>query len=265
MNNRHYRFVDKYSTDHDDLVPDKFKLHSHPHYEIYLFLKGDSKYVIEDKVYSANPLDLFIIRKHEFHQAVHNSYAPYHRIYMHISADFFKENNCPSYENIFLTEAKIAGNKIPASVVRSSGLYDVIMKYKKYSNNYQDKDIPVLKSLIVEILHLLNQTTTRTTSNYTNPVIHSVITYLNEHFTENITLDMLENTFFVSKYYLCRIFNEATGLTIHDYITKKRLAKAVDLKNEGVAMGDIAWKCGFGCYSSFSRAYHKEFGQSPKK
>ena len=230
-----------------------------------MFLEGDSKYIIEDKAYSLNSMDMFIIRKHELHQVTHNSCAPYHRIYMHIDSDFFKENDCALYENIFLTDSKIAGNKISAKYVRSSGLYDVIMKYKKYSENYKNIDLPVLKSLIIEILHLLNQATTHSTSNYSNPVLHPIITYLNEHFTENITLDTLEEKFFVSKYYLCRIFNEATGLTIHDYITKKRLAKAMDLKAEGYSLGDIAWKCGFGCYSSFSRAYHKEYGVSPKK
>ena len=40
-----------------------YQLHRHEEYEIYMFLEGDSKYVVEDKTYPLKPDDIIIIKK----------------------------------------------------------------------------------------------------------------------------------------------------------------------------------------------------------
>ena len=72
-----------------------FYLHAHGEYEMFLFLEGDSKYVVEEKNYDLNPGDIIIIRRHEMHRIYHNSSKKYHRIVFMIYRDFFQEINCP--------------------------------------------------------------------------------------------------------------------------------------------------------------------------
>lgn len=263
MNQNHFKFRDNF-TPCGEVNQSKFFLHSHDHYEIYMFYEGEANFIIEEKSYPLEPYDMFIIRKNEFHQVLHHSPVAYHRIYMWIDSAFFEENKCQVYEKPFLSTPDNTGNRIPGSIVRSSGLYDAISRYKKYSDDYRNKDLPVLRSILVEILHLLNQVQIQTTTNYSNKAIQPIITYLNNHYTENITLDMLQDKFFISKYHLCRIFREATGLSIFEYVRKKKLALARDFKNSGMNLIDVANKSGFSDYSSFYRAYQKEFGCSPK-
>ena len=62
-----------------------FQLHNHNDYEILFFLEGDAKYVVEDKMYTLEPGDLIIIRKHEFHRIYHNSPTPYRRAVLMVS------------------------------------------------------------------------------------------------------------------------------------------------------------------------------------
>ena len=50
-----------------------FQLHNHDSYEIYMFLEGDAKYIVEGNTYSLEPCDMIIIRKHEMHRVFHNS------------------------------------------------------------------------------------------------------------------------------------------------------------------------------------------------
>ena len=88
---------------------------------------------------------------------------------------------------------------------------------------------------------------------------------LNNHYTEDITLDLLHEKFFISKYHLCRAFHKATGLTIHEYIRRKRVTKVRELCAEGMSIGDAAAQAGFNDYSSFYRAYQKEYGTSPRE
>ena len=75
---------------------------------------------------------------------------------------------------------------------------------------------------------------------------------------------MLAEKFYISKYYLCRAFHKATGLTVHDYIRLKRLNLARELKAEGKSISEAAMMAGFTDYSSFYRAYLKEYGVSPR-
>lgn len=150
--------------------------------------------------------------------------------------------------------------------MRSSGLYDAFLRYKKYSEDYTlSPSLPVLKSIIVEILYLINKTTGFSASDLTNSPIKPVLLYLNNNYAEDITLDMLEEKFYLSKYYLCRTFHKATGLTIHEYIRRKRLTRVRELRSEGLSIGEAATQSGFRSYSSFYRAYLNEFGTPPRK
>lgn len=243
-----------------------FQLHNHNDYEILLFLEGDAKYVVEDKMYTLEPGDLILIRKHELHRIYHNSSAPYRRVVFMISPAFFQENGCTEYETQFLDFSMETGNKIAADLVRSSGLYDAFLRYKKYSEGFRlPADSPVLKAIIIEILYLINQTSHFSASDTSVSPVRSVILYLSSNYDTSVTLDFLQEKFFISKYYLCREFHKATGLTVHEYIRRKRLTKVRELRSQGMRICDAAMEAGFHDYSSFYRAYQKEYGIPPRK
>ena len=242
-----------------------FYLHCHDAYEILLFESGDSKFVIEDKAYTLAPGDIIIARKHEMHRIYHNSPARYQRFVLMVAPEFFQVHNCAEYEAQFLRSSADIDNKISAELVRSSGLYDAFFRYKRFSEDFsQSYDSPVLIATIIEILYLINNTTRFSTADYTNGPVKAIIQYLNNTYTEDITLDMLAEKFYISKYYPCRAFHKATGLTVHDYIRLKRLNLARELKAEGKSISEAAMMAGFTDYSSFYRAYLKEYGVSPR-
>ena len=242
-----------------------FFLHCHDEYEIMFFESGDSKFVIEDKTYSLAPGDIIIARKHEMHRIYHNSPTRYQRFVLMVAPEFFQQHNCTAYEAQFLRSSEEIDNKISAELVRSSGLYDAFFRYMRFSENFsEDPNSPILVATIIEILYLINKTTRFSTADYTCGPIKSILQYLNNTYTEDITLDMLAEKFFISKYYLCRAFHKATGLTVHDYIRLKRLTLARELKTEGKSISEAAMMAGFTDYSSFYRAYIKEYGVSPR-
>lgn len=241
-----------------------FHLHSHLEHEILIFLEGDSKYVVEEKNYDLEPDDIIIIRKHEMHRIYHNSEKDYARIVIMVSPEFFQRYNCKEYEQVFLETNKKRGNRISAELVHSSGLYDAISRLKKYSDNFSAMHNPIADSIMVEIMYLINKISMFEKADTTNKTIKNVITYINNHFTEEITLDILCGNFFISKYHLCHIFKEATGLTVQEYVRQKRLTLVDELKKEGKTLTEAALTAGFGDYSSFYRAYIKRYKTSPK-
>ena len=240
-------------------------LHCHDEYEILLYEEGDSSFIIEDKMYTLTPGDIIISRKHEMHRIMHGKPTVYRRFILMVDPEFFQMHNCTEYEDRFLRNPANTDNKISAKLVRSSGLYDAFEKYKKYSKNFtEDPNSPILTAILIEILYLIHKISRFSTSDQTHWPIRSIIQYLNNSYTENITLDMLSQKFFISKYYLCRIFHQTTGLTIHDYIRLKRLTLVRELNAKGKNLGEAAIAAGFTDYSSFYRAYKKEYGVSPR-
>lgn len=241
-----------------------FRLHNHNEYEIYMFLEGNTRYVVEDKSYDLSPDDIIIIRKHEMHRAIHDSSKLYRNIVLMISHNFFEENNCPEYENAFINKTDKIGNKINAELVHSSGLYDAIMRLKKYSNDFSNNNTTIFNSIMIEIIYLINLISSFEYVDSSNATIKKTINYLNNHFTEEVTLDALCKKLLVSKYHLCHIFKQATGLTIQQYIKQKRLTLASELYEKGHSLSEAAFAAGFHDYSSFYRAYVDKYKRSPK-
>lgn len=244
---------------------DTFYLHSHDCCEIYMFLEGDSKYVVEEKNYSLEPYDMIIIRKHEMHRVYHYAPSRYRRYVLWVSHEFFEKNNCTDYEKPFTDFSVRRGNKIPGDIVRSSGLYNAFMRLEKYTDGFSETNTAIEKAIITEILYLINTIHVFSGADKLQSPIKKVITYINNHYTESVSLSALEKRFFISKYHLCRLFKEATGLTVHKYITDKRLNYACELKSSGLTLSDAAMRAGFANYSAFYRAYIQKFGTSPKE
>ncbi len=240
-----------------------FQLHSHNNYEIYMFLEGEAEYIVEEKVYALAPGDIIIIKKHEMHRVHLLDNKQYHRIVFMLYPDFFIQDGFGDLENIFLATTSKSGNKISAKTAKSIGLYDAIMRFKKYTDDFSSPYTIVTKSVLVEILYLLNRFSNLENTDTINQSVANVIHYLNNHFTDSITLDVLCEKFFVSKYYLCHIFKQATGITVQQYVREKRLVKALELKNSGMSLTEAAIQSGFDNYSSFFRAFTKRYQSNP--
>ena len=98
-----------------------------------------------------------------------------------------------------------------------------------------------------------------------NDKINQIISYINENLSEELSLDQLADRFYISKYYLSRQFKQFTGLSLYQYIMKKRLISARNMLRAGSPVMDACLYCGFGDYSNFLKAFKREFGQNPSK
>lgn len=96
-------------------------------------------------------------------------------------------------------------------------------------------------------------------------LLDDLFIYINTHITEEITLERLEQTFYVSKYHISREFKRQTGTTIHQYIIKMKLDLCKRLIEEGKPINEVYKLCGFGGYNHLFRAFKKEYGMTPKE
>ena len=89
--------------------------------------------------------------------------------------------------------------------------------------------------------------------------------YITAHLTEKLTIPSIARACFLSPDYIMHLFKEETGLSIGQYITTKRLQKARHLMQEGRALTEICYDCGFTNYSTFYRAWKNHYHTSPKE
>lgn len=91
--------------------------------------------------------------------------------------------------------------------------------------------------------------------------LKSILHYLDEHYTEHISLDLLSEQFFISKYYLSREFKKEYGITIIQYILAKKITNAKELlRYSSASIEEIAALCGIDDASYFNKVFRKMEG-----
>ncbi|WP_270165269.1 response regulator transcription factor [Paenibacillus sp. SYP-B4298] len=87
---------------------------------------------------------------------------------------------------------------------------------------------------------------------------------LDERWAENMKLDALAKTFFVSKEYLSKAFKQEYGVNLTDYLTRLKMEHARRLlTEEGLSIRSVAELCGYEELGYFYRVFKKHYGQSP--
>lgn len=95
-------------------------------------------------------------------------------------------------------------------------------------------------------------------------IAEEIITYINEHFAENINVTELAARAGLSHFHFIRTFKKETGFTPHEYILNTRMATAQYLlKNTKLSIKDVCYNTGFSCESVFCSAFKQRFGMTP--
>lgn len=97
-------------------------------------------------------------------------------------------------------------------------------------------------------------------------MVKHAIRYLQEHFTEELTVDQISEAVGFSKYYFCRGFKEVTGRTVMDYLNAIRTSHARHLLISGhFNVSESAQRSGFTNLSYFTRVYKRYMGRLPSQ
>ncbi len=248
-----------------DLHPRKedFCLHTHEYCEIYCFLGGKGKFMVEGSTYPLNKGDILLMQPGEAHYIDIDLSVPYTRLAVHFYADLFDNfDNKRELLRPFIDRGRGKLNFYNSTDFLTEN-------YRLYLNNICCPAENRRLNTITNLLPLLNELATaydnkdKTVSE--DPLIQKIITYINNNLTEYISLDEICRNFFISKAQLCRLFKASTGSTVWEYVTAKRLIMAQTRLRAGELPTRIFSECGFSDYTAFYRAYKKRFGNSPNK
>ena len=97
-------------------------------------------------------------------------------------------------------------------------------------------------------------------------LIQQAICYMEEHICENISYAEIAKSVHMSSYNFHRTFSFIVGMTANEYIRKRRLTLAAqELQTTDISVTDVAYKYGYESPESFSKAFSRFHGSTPKQ
>ncbi len=249
-----------------DTVPDPaaFPPHTHTEMELLYFISGRANCLVEGHIYTLQPGDLLIMRTGETHSMQPATDVPYERVAIHFSTQLLMPELQKTLLPPFTDRALGTGNLYTAGELPG----DFIKQCMQLLFEHAPDDGP--QRVIVYLLPLLQQITDAWQKREGNQppvpeqqISAQLVTYINLHLSELSSLQQLEQRFFLSQSQISRIFRRTTGTSVWEYVQIKRLFAARELLYQGVSPGQAATSSGYREYSTFFRAYKKQFGHSP--
>lgn len=96
-------------------------------------------------------------------------------------------------------------------------------------------------------------------------LLNAVLGYIEMHLGEKITLEDTAKHFYVSVSTITQLFRQKMGTSFYHCVTQRRLIAAKALISEGKILEEVSRAVGFTDYSSFYRAFKKEYGITPRQ
>ena len=256
-----------------DGYPSEVAMHHHDFYEMYLFLSGNVDYIIESRRYRVMRGDILLISPNELHQPLFTGEHPeYERIVLWIDKAYLKQYTIfgADLSLCFDRAAREHANLVQTEPGEWRLLLTLLQQCIAEGESSAFGSAMAADTLMIQSLVMLNRMAQRggrqaELRDRSDTVVGNVLAFINEHYSEDLSLDLLANKFFISKYHLSREFNRLVGTSVYRYIIQKRLVVAKQLLGEGVPSSEVYQHCGFGDYSNFYRAFRAEYQISPKE
>ena len=241
----------------------KTEYHYHEFCKVLVLLSGTGDYWIEGQRYALQPGDLVFVGSGCVHKPEFAPGSPYERIIIYISPDFLRRQ---STEDCNLLDGFPDGH---GHILR--GEPELLSRAQELEKELSGNGLGrVLLSNSLLIRLLVEAQRSFVQGNLPSPItaptdsrIPRVLKYIDDHLSEDLSIDVLAEQCFLSKYHMMRLFREATGFSIYSYIIQRRLLLARELMAQGYSATESCFRCGFGSYSSFTRTYGKFFGTTP--
>lgn len=245
--------------------------HFHTFYELCVMLEPNTKHFLEGKLYSLQQFDIIGLRPNVLHMTQYPEGDPCKRLIIQFSLPPRVNGLGNEYEQLL----SIFHQEIPIFRFEPELQQKIYRKLNDIFLLAQKKD-PMRNLIIhlkfIEFLTLLylnqqhNLYTNGAEMTPTEKKMYAVASYIHTHYTEELSLEMLAQKFFISSCYLSHQFKDVTGFTLTDYIqmTKVRNVQAM-LINTSIPITEAALNCGFNSFSQFNRVFRKHIGMSPSQ
>ena len=237
--------------------------HLHQHIEIVYMRSGSARTSVDLDEYVLEEDDLFITFPNQVHCYMKDDAQKIPDrsfVFMIVSPNFI-----PYFTDMY--KGKLPSSAVIKNVSKDPKLSSII---KLISDEHAENSSPnttVIKGLLYALLgefvaqnHLIDQPSSE------KAPIKAIVKYCSENYKRELTLDILEEELFLSKYYISHILHDKLKMGFFDYINYLRVSEACNLlSNTNMPIAAVGEAVGFKSPRTFNRAFCKVHGISPRK
>ena len=131
---------------------------------------------------------------------------------------------------------------------------------------YEEKERDRLKRKIEEVAVFLKSKHQEADTGYRQKIVEEVKSFIQENYSHQIRLKEVARIYLLSPNYLCSLFREEAGLTLHQYLFKIRMEKAKYLLEQSdSSIKQITFEVGYEDPNYFSRTFKENIGFCPTR
>lgn len=253
-----------------DKNPAEYK--SHDYLEVAYVFSGEGKYRIEDRIYTVQEGDLVIINPGVRHQALCCPEVEMPSTEFFVGFSDIRITGCPDNflplpggQHVLHTSGelrqrllKICSAMEAENAVRRQGRYFMLKSYL----------IQILLLVIREQCEPMERPKGCDFESANKKyVVEQILNYVEEHYSEKISLDQIAENMYLSPFYVSRIFKSETGNAPIRHLINIRLEKAKELLEGGYegSIQEVAAQVGYDDAYHFSKLFKKRYGVSPSQ
>jgi len=250
-------------------------MHYHNFYEIIYVLEGEYSSLLGNQTYHMKAGDFLLIDcniMHKYHP-VENKHDSSKRIILWITKNMLEKLSdgemdltaCFSDSTSCAYHFPIYYEEMLRGYLLKLALSDILDMEASGAKEVMDRGYLTLFFVYLNLLCVRKEYLFSEEKTITHPLVEEISQYIDAHISESISVEDLARSVHMSKYHFLRKFKDITGVTVHTFITNKRLIKASELLKNGQNITQAYQTCGFSDYSVFLRNFKKTFGVSPGK
>lgn len=255
----------------DKCYEDNTPMHYHENfYEIYFFQEGCVTYHIDMNQYRLEPGDMLLIPPGVMHWPfIHDSGRPYKRMFIWINQEYLKSigtqdsdlTKCFYFDNHGYVLRLDQDELLNISLQISQLLTLKVMH--RFGDDLRRRALMTL--LMLEVNRIcLNPDTQRLPFKAPSQRIQTIVGFIDGNLiNQDLSIEAISRAMYLSKSTIAKTFYGQTGITLHKYITKVRMNRAYQMLQRGMSANAAGQALGYKDYSSFYRAFLKEYGSSP--
>ncbi len=259
---------------------DVIDMHTHEFIEIAYVQSGHGWHVLGETVTRCAPGSIYVIDHREAHMFMSDDSSPL-TIYNLIFCSGFlgihpsDGQNLSNIHHHFLLKAFRYSNLTHSAFVKFekeevpviSGLFERMMdEYARHESGFEELIRAWTLELLVYIFRKLNRSETDFTSLPQNKSdsFECVYQYIQEHYTESISLKNLAQLAYLSPKYFSRLFKIHSGCTVTEYTQKLRIDRACELlSGTAFPIVQIAEQTGYSDVKYFNKVFRRLMNVSP--
>lgn len=248
--------------------------HIHHKYEIYYEIAGTRRYFIEDSAYIVNAGSVVLIGENQIHKTASLGDSPSSRIVLNFSTEYLQKiADCFPGVDFFSFLNEEENHLLSCISVKQQNhiqtmLQQLLVLYEQTSPESEAMRKMMLATLLLELQDLCRQQQEQGSENgrVTNHTVDQIQAYISEHYAKKLTLTGIAAQFYISPYYLSRLFKKSTNLSLIEYINGVRIKAAQNLiEKTGDSIAHIAEQTGFMTTAHFRRVFKEATGLSPQQ